>query len=96
VLELLAPDDRAHVRPRGRCVSHHAAHGRHARAAGFTHGLVELVRYYVVADHVARSGAAVVVTSSADPESLDHLIGGGLPPDPFERFRVYQFGQRTG
>jgi len=94
VLELVGTDERAHVRPRGRRVAHHAAHGRHALAAGLAHGLVELVRHHVVADHVARRSAAV--TSGAVPKPLDHLIGGRLPPDPFERFRVKQLGQRTG
>lgn len=96
VLELFGTDECSHVRPRGRRVAHHAAHGRHARAAGLAHGLMELVRHYVVADHVARNRSAVTVPSRAVPELLDHLIGGGFAPDPFERFRVHQFGQRAG
>lgn len=89
VLELLRTDERAHVRPRRRRVAHHAAHGRHALAATLAHGLLELVRHDVVADHVAR-GQLVVPA-----EPLGHLIGRGLPPDPLERVRVHQLGHRA-
>lgn len=92
VLELLRPDERAHVRPRGRRFAHHAAHGCHALAASLAQSLVELVRHHVVADHVAR-GQPAVAAAAAEPRG--HLVGRGLPPDPLERVGVHQLGHRA-
>lgn len=90
VLELFWTDERAHVRHRGRSAAHHAAHGRHALVAALAHRLMKLVRHYVVADHVSRQGCLGFVTK---PNT--HLFGRGVPPDPIERLRVHQLGQRA-
>lgn len=87
VLELFRPYECAHIRPRRRRVTHHAAHGRYALVAALAHRLLELIRHHVVADHVARRPIV------AEPRG--HLIGRGFSPHPFERVRVHQFGYRT-
>lgn len=93
VWELFRPDKCAHVRPGGRRVAHHAAHRWHALATCFAHRLVELVWRHVVADHV--SGRRWLVGLSA-AETLGHLVGGSLPPNPLEIVRNQQLGYGPG
>lgn len=91
VLELIRAHKRAHDRPRGRRVGHHAAHRRHAHAPRLAQRLLELVWPHVVADHVPRNRLPFARAT----KPFGHLVGRGLPPHLLERLRVDQFVQRT-